>query len=165
MNWGTLIPVLLLVAIVIVAMQFAGGGKGIGGLPVEPRALMTDMERRTIGFIEAAIPDARVHAQVSMGALMRPKSGLDKSTRQRTLNRFTSRRVDFVVEERASGRIMLLIELDDRTHNAGKDRDRDRLTGRAGYTTVRLPASERPTAESVRRHIGNAFGQDERADA
>jgi len=158
MNWGTLIPIVLLLAIVVVAMQFVGGGKGIGGLPVEPRALMTDMERRTIGFIEAAIPTARVHAQVSMGALLRPRSGLDQSTRQTTRNRFSSKRVDFVVEDRASGRIMLLIELDDRTHDAAKDRDRDRLTRRAGYTTVRLPASERPTAESVRRHIGNALG-------
>ena len=165
MTWNAIIPVLLLLAIVVVAMQFAAKGKGIGGLPVEPRALMTDMERRTIGYIEAAIPTARVHAQVSMGALMRPKSGLDKSTRQRTLNRFTSRRVDFVVEDRASGRIMLLIELDDRSHNAAKDRDRDRLTGRAGYMTVRLPASERPTAESVRRHIGNSLGLGEHANA
>lgn len=165
MNWGTLISVLLLVAVVTVAMQFAGKGNGIGSLPVEPQALMTDMERRTIGFIEAAIPTARVHAQVSMGALLRPKYGLDQSTRQTTRNRFSSKRVDFVVEDRASGRVMLLIELDDRTHDAVKDRERDRMTGRAGYTTVRLPASERPTAESVRRHIGNAFGQGERADA
>ena len=74
-------------------------------------------------------------------------------------------RVDYVVEDRASGRIMLLIELDDRTHNASKDRDRDQLTARAGYTTVRLPASERPTAESVRRHIGNAFGAPSTSDA
>jgi hypothetical protein len=160
MTWTSMIPILLLLAAVVIATQIAGKGKGIGRLPVEPRALMTDMERRTIGYIEAVIPTARVHAQVSMGALMRPKSGLDKSTRQRTLNRFTSRRVDFVVEDRASGRIMLLIELDDRSHNAAKDRDRDKLTGRAGYTTVRLPASERPTAESVRRHVGNALGID-----
>ena len=158
MNSSAIIVGIVLLAIVVVVAQLLGGGKGIGGLPVEARALMTDMERRTIDYIEAAIPNARVHAQVSMGALLRPKPGLDKSTWQRTLNRFTSRRVDYVVEDRASGRIMLLIELDDRTHNAGKDRDRDRLTARAGYTTVRLPASERPTAESVRRHIGHALG-------
>ena len=158
MNTRAIIVAIVLLAIVVVAAQLLGGGLGIGGLPVEARALMTDMERRTIGYIEAAIPTARVHAQVSMGALLRPKPGLDNSTRLRTLNRFTSRRVDFVIEDRATGRIMLLIELDDRTHNAGKDRDRDRLTASAGYTTVRLPASERPTAESVRRHIRNAFG-------
>jgi hypothetical protein len=151
------IPIVLLLAIVM-ALQLAGKGKGIGGLPVEPQALMTDMERRTIGYIEAVIPSARVHAQVSMGALMKPKSGLDRSTWQTTFNRFSSKRVDFVVEDRASGRIMMLIELDDRSHDAAKDRDRDKLTGRAGYITVRLPASERPTAESVRRHIGNALG-------
>lgn len=153
-----MIPILLLLAVVVIATQLAGKGKGIGGLPVEPRALMTDMERRTIGYIEAVIPTARVHAQVSMGALMKPKSGLNRSAWQTTFNRFSSKRVDFVVEDRASGRIMLLIELDDRSHNAARDRERDKLTGRAGYITVRLPASERPTAESVRRHIGNALG-------
>lgn len=133
---------------------------GICGLPVTAKPLMTNVERRAIAHIEAALPGTRVHAQVSMGALMKPRKGLDRSTYFRTFNRFCSKRVDFVVEDRATGRILMLIELDDATHNRRNDQDRDRLTTRAGYTTVRLPASERPTAESVRRHIGHALEAD-----
>lgn len=146
-----------IVALAILVAVLKRGKGAIGGLPVTAKPLMTNAERRAIVHIEAALPGTRVHAQVSMGALMKPRKGLDRSTYFRTFNRFCSKRVDFVVEDRATGRILMLIELDDATHNRRSDQDRDRLTIRAGYTTVRLPASERPTAESVRQHIRNAL--------
>lgn len=158
MNGNTILVLAGLAALIVLLQLVKGGGKTIGGLPVVARPLMTDMERRTIGLLEDALPGTRIHAQVSMGALMKPKSGLDRSTRTSTFNRFSSRRVDFVVEDRATGRILMLVELDDRTHDRRSDQDRDRLTARAGYVTVRLPASERPSAESVQRHIAAAVG-------
>lgn len=155
------IPLLAIIAALAFLVAILKRDKrAIGGLPVTAKPLMTNAERRAIAHIEAALPGTRVHAQVSMGALMQPRKGLDRSTYFKTFNRFCSKRVDFVVEERATGRILMLIELDDATHNRRSDQDRDRLTTRAGYSTVRLPASERPTAESVRRHIGNALGAD-----
>jgi very-short-patch-repair endonuclease len=152
------VALLVAVGLIAVLAHFAlSGAQGIGGLPVVPRPLMTAAERRTITYIEEALPGTRVHAQVSMGALMKPRRGLDRSTYTRTFNRFCSKRVDFVVEDRATGRIVMLVELDDKTHDRRSDFDRDRLTTRAGYLTVRLPASERPTRWSVRRHIETAL--------
>lgn len=154
---------LLLIAVVAgVALLALALSRGLvpgelSRLNVRPKPLMTPPERRVCAFIERALPGARVHAQVSMGALMNPAKGLSKSEWWTTFNKFSSKRVDFAVEDPSSGEIILLIELDDRSHKAGKDRDRDSLTRQAGYTTLRLPAGERHSAQSVAQRISRAL--------
>lgn len=154
------IPLLFLlgaVAVFCFRKMLTQGGVGRPVPQFRPLALMTPAERRVIAFIEQALPQARVHAQVSMGAIMQP--GRMLAPREATIarNRFSSKRVDFVVEDRDRGKILALIELDDRTHSAGNDAWRDRLTASAGYCTIRLPAHERQTAETVRRRIHAAL--------
>ena len=117
---------------------------------------MTKRERIVCGFIEQAIPSARVHAQVSMGAILQPARGLDRSRATSVRNRFSSKRVDFLLEDRASGDIIAIVELDDRTHNARQDAQRDQMTARAGYTTIRLSGG-RQTALSVRSALAEAL--------
>lgn len=160
-SMGRAFAVLVVALVVIAIVKGMRGGRAIGSLPVMAKPLMTPMERRTIGYIEAAVPQARVHAQVSMGALMRAKPGLSRSIAQTTRNRFSSRIVDYVLEDRVTGRIMALVELDDRYHNAATDRDRDRLTAKAGYLTIRLPKSETPTMMNVARRVRSALFDDD----
>lgn len=154
--YRNLLPILVIVLLAGIAKTLL---KRRGVLPtnVRPRPLMTPIERRTLTYIEMAIPWARVHAQVSLGAILAPQKGLDRSRSTTVRNRFSSKRVDYVVEEKSTGRIVLLIELDDRTHNSRSDAQRDRMTAAAGYSTLRLPAGEKPSVESVRRHIRNVF--------
>ena len=68
----------------------------------------------------------RFHAQVAMGALLK-----DPTT----------------------GRVVALIEVDDGSHNAARDRIRDTMTGAAGYRPFRIPASVRPTIPAVLRIV------------
>ena len=46
--------------------------------------------------------------------------------------------VDLVAQDRATGAIVALIEVDDATHNAERDCARDEMTRGAGYRTVRI---------------------------
>ncbi|WP_457350897.1 DUF2726 domain-containing protein [Sphingomonas sp. UYP23] len=64
----------------------------------------------------------------------------------RTRYKFSSKIVDFVIEDRASGAILALVELDDRSHDAARDRQRDAMTASAGYRTVRLHAGTSTSA-------------------
>ena len=143
---------LVLAVLAVALLRLLGGRSGIGRLPVRPRELMTKRERIVCGFIEQAIPSARVHAQVSMGAILQPARGLDRSRATSVRNRFSSKRV----EDRASGDIIAIVELDDRTHNARQDAQRDQMTARAGYTTIRLSGG-RQTALSVRSALAEAL--------
>ncbi len=142
------------------AWQIAGL-LGLFAPPVRARRLMTDMERRTIGFLERAVPNARVHAQVSMGALIDPRGSIAGQARRRLFFSYASKRIDYVLEDRRTGHIIALVELDDWTHNPLADRQRDRLTAAAGYLTIRLPASERPTFASVSARVRGALGMDD----
>ena len=147
----------IVAVILLLAFRIFTPGE-LSRLKVRPRPLMTHPERRVCALIERALPGTRVHAQVSMGALMNPAKGLSKSDWWTTFNKFSSKRVDFVVEDPASGQIIVLIELDDRSHSRRNDQDRDALTRHAGYTTVRLPAGERHTLTTVSARIDSALG-------
>lgn len=151
----TIIAGALLAAIALLQTMSRGE---LSRLKVQPKPLMTPPERRVCLMIERALPGARIHAQVSMGAIMNPAKGLSKSEWWTTFNKFSSKRVDFVAEDPETGQIILLVELDDRSHKARRDKDRDELTRHAGYTTVRLPAGERPTQQSVTARIEAALG-------
>lgn len=130
-----------------------------GTPPLEKKPLMTRRERAVIQIIERSYPWVRVHSQVPMGALIRPKRGLSRSAHQSWRGRYSQKIIDYVLEERETGHVLALVELDDRTHNASKDAARDRLTAAAGYLTIRLPAGEQPTTANIRRRLGNALGQ------
>jgi hypothetical protein len=154
------IPLLFLLGALAVFCFRKFLGESTPGRPilrVRPVPLMTAAERRVMVYIEEALPGARIHAQVSMGALMQPSRGLGHRDATITRNRFSSKRVDFVAEDRESGRILALIELDDWSHSGGKDQWRDELTASAGYRTIRLPAQERQTRETVRQRIHAAL--------
>ncbi len=69
---------------------------------------------------------------------------------------FSSKRADFVLEDRRTGEVMGIVELDDSTHDQKKDIDQDRLLARAGYKTVRLKPG-RHSYETVAQAL-SAFG-------
>ncbi|WP_073977289.1 DUF2726 domain-containing protein [Erythrobacter donghaensis] len=160
MGFVTAFALAALAIIVVLTLVWPRGT--LSRLKVRPRPLMTQAERRVCAMIEEALPGTRVHSQVSMGAIMQPAKNVSKSEWWSTFNRFSSKRVDFVVEDPATGAIIMLVELDDPSHQLSTDKDRDALTRRAGYITVRIPPGKRPTRESVATLLHDALGFDPR---
>ena len=151
------VPIIILFGLIILAKAMMAAG-GLGGkLPVVAKPLTTERESQVIATIEQAVPYARVHAQVCMGAILKTKSGLSNKERMSTRGRFSQKMVDYVLEDRHTGRILALVELDDRSHNAAKDAARDAMTRTADTLTIRLPATERPTSLGVRERILTAL--------
>lgn len=153
-----LIVLAILVVVIAVVLMMASGGSG-KTLAVERKPLMTKREREALAVIEAVFPQHRIYPQVAMGALIKRKSGLSGKERVRVRNRFSQKIVDFVAEDRRSGEL-LLIELDDRTHDSAKDKQRDAITHAAGYRTIRIPAGTRLDPVTVRSLMADA-GQQE----
>ena len=73
----TELGLLAIIALVVFVGMLMSTKRGIGSLPVRAAPLMTKRERIVCEMIERAVPHARVHAQVSMGAILRPAAGLD----------------------------------------------------------------------------------------
>tara|TARA_R110001592_G_scaffold34350_6_gene118003 strand:+ start:6111 stop:6629 length:519 start_codon:yes stop_codon:yes gene_type:complete len=135
-------------------MSGINGGTNAAGLfekrlLVRRKNFVTRVEAQTLLYIEELFPKVRVHCQVAMSALIAPAKGLSSKERLWTHRRYGQKVVDFVLQDRASGKIIVLVELDDRTHNEAKDRERDKITAAGGYPTIRLTAKMRPTRASV----------------
>lgn len=145
--------ILIFAVLLLAAFALSALSCGSRELPVRPRRLMTDRERRVLELIEAAAPGCRVHAQVAMAAIIDAKPGLPRGRRLGVRNRFDRKIIDYVLECRETGDVIAIVELDDRTHNVAKDAARDRVTAAAGYVTVRIPAGKRVDADLVRERL------------
>jgi len=126
--------------------------------PYASKPLMTRNEREFISRLERALPECRIHSQVCMGALVKPSFPEGSTRKSRSIyrsvrNRFAQKMIDFVVEERATGRILTLVELDDSSHNPYRDSRRDAITMAAGYRTIRWKSRFRPAAEEIRARV------------
>jgi len=144
-------------------MAGIGGGTNAAGLfekrlLVRRKNFVTRVEAQTLLYIEELFPKVRVHCQVAMSALIAPAKGLPSKERLWTHRRYGQKVVDFVLQDRASGKIIVLVELDDRTHNEAKDRERDKITAAGGYPTIRLTAKMRPTRVSVAAALKPVLG-------
>jgi very-short-patch-repair endonuclease len=147
------VPLIVVLVVILIIAASLNAVIGDRTLPVRARRLMTERERETISLIEAAVPNCRVHAQVAMAALVDCNKGLSPKQRASVRNRFDRKIIDFVLEDRSTGGVLALVELDDRSHDERRDRARDQITIAAGYRTIRLPAGKRPDRMSVRDRI------------
>ena len=141
---GVALPV-----VVVAAMAKGASGKNADDFKAKP--LLTSNELEFLGRLEAAAPELRMLAQVSMGALMDPNvSSSKRKAYMAQRSRISQKVVDFVAMERSAGRVIALIELDDRTHVASKDAARDAMTASAGYRTLRFTSRAKPDAAQIR---------------
>lgn len=119
---------------------------------VKPRKLLTSNETEFYNRLVAALPEHRVMAQVSMGALLDPAVPRGDKAYMSIRGRFSQKVVDYVICNSAL-EVVAVVELDDRTHNAVKDAQRDQLLAAAGYKTVRFDSRTKPSPEQIRTAI------------
>lgn len=121
------------------------------------RDFLTGNELEFLGRLERSLPELRIHAQVSMGALLKPGAGQRTISERRrhyaARGRFSQKIADFVLQDRRTGEVVAVVELDDRTHDAGKDARRDAMLKQAGYRTIRWHSRTKPTREQIRERV------------
>lgn len=130
----------------------------LGAPKFKAKTLLTANELEFFARLEAAVPELRFLAQVAMGALLEPtvpRSQTKAYYRQRGM--FSQKIVDFVAQNRHDGSVVAIIELDDRTHDAGKDAKRDAMLASAGYRTIRWESKFKPNAAAIRAELVPQF--------
>jgi hypothetical protein len=105
--------------------------------------------------LEASVPELRFHAQVAMGSVLDPAVSKKQSPKAyiSARGRFSRKIIDFVAQRRDNGTIVAIIELDDRTHSAEKDAERDAMLEQAGYKVIRWASKSKPEAASIREAL------------
>jgi very-short-patch-repair endonuclease len=122
-----------------------------GGVPqYRPRPLLTPNEAEFYARLLAALPDANVFPQVALSAIIEPRS--IGSKRLVDFRRISQKRVDFAVYTKEL-ELVAIVELDDRTHSATRDKQRDALSASASVRTVRFESRKKPNSEQIRSAI------------
>lgn len=111
------------------------------------RAVMTLNEMEFHGRLAHALFGLHVCPQVAMHALIEPNA-LNSQTRLRDFRRVYQKIVDFAVFD-AQWAVVLVIELDDRTHVASRDAVRDSYMSAAGIRTLRYQSRAKPSEAQI----------------
>jgi hypothetical protein len=147
------LPLVILVLLVVVAV--ARRFRKEANFSYKSCDILTPNEAEFFGRLRAAFPNHYVFPQVAMSAIIAPK-GYDRN-RRAAFNRIARKRVDFAIcTDRLQ--LLVLVELDDRSHDARRDAMRDAMTRSAGIRTVRFSSTKRPSVAEIRVAILPASG-------
>lgn len=118
------------------------------------KVMLTANELEFLGRLETAAPELRFHAQVAMGALLDPAASRKEGKEFfRLRGMFAQKIVDFVAQDRKDGKIVAIIELDDRTHDGDNDAKRDSMLAGAGYRIIRWHSKTKPEIAAIRAEL------------
>lgn len=143
--------ILFVVATFVVIMIFK---KSRRDALYQAKKLLTGNELEFYIRLRRALPGSIIMAQVSMGALLEVSARIkDQRTRLSLRSKFSQKIIDFVVCD-SKMNVLVLIELDDKTHRSDLDAARDKITADAGYKTLRFQSKSKPTEEEIKAACG-----------
>jgi polyisoprenoid-binding protein YceI len=116
---------------------------------IQRKALLTPNEIHFFHRLQRALPTYHVFPQVSFAAFLTDDGKLSRNARWSLRGRFDRKIADFVICERDNMNIIALVELDDSTHVASADRQRDAITKAAGYQTIRFQSRRKPSEAEI----------------
>ena len=86
---------------------------------------------------------------MSFAAFLTDDGQLSRNAKWTLRAKFDRKIADFVICERRTLIVVAVVELDDRTHDAQADRQRDAITRAAGYQTIRYQSAASPEQLSL----------------
>jgi hypothetical protein len=146
--WLTVVCIVFIAVAVLALKKGAEPPRNDGIGKYKAGRLMTENEREFFGRLVAALPAHYIFPQVAIGALIVPSS-TNKQLAHADRLRVAQQRVDFVVCD-AACEVVAVVELDDRLHNAARDRRRDERLLQGGIRTVRFQSKNRPDRVVIR---------------
>jgi very-short-patch-repair endonuclease len=150
MHTGNVLPLVIILLLLVVAAEAAlSPGRKAWLSHITAKPLLTPNEIEFFHRLQRALPAYQVLPQVAFAAFLTDDGKLSSKARWSVRNRFDRKIADFVVCERASLKVVALIELDDKTHKADADQKRDAITKAAGYQTFRFQSRKKPSEAEI----------------
>lgn len=131
--------------------------------------LFTPAERSFLGVLDQAIDaEYRVFGKVRVADVMSVTKGMTRSEWRKAFNRIQSKHFDFVICRASDSSILLLIELDDKSHKKTSRMERDdfieRATEAAGIPLLRIPCQRSYSTHEVSSLIATHLPKIEKAN-
>lgn len=171
-----LVGLLVVIAILVSILKAIFVRKMAGSLTYPYQAipqLFTPAERSFLSVLDQAIDsEYRIFGKVRVADVMSVTKGTSRSDWQKAFNRIQSKHFDFVVCRASDSSILVLIELDDRSHLKNDRVERDDLVNKAaeaaGLPLLRIPCRKSYSAHDLSEllakhlptsnHTNKAFG-------
>ncbi len=162
-----IIGLLIVVAIIMGILKVILKSKKTGGtsFPYEAIShLFTPAERSFLNVLDHLISsDYRVFGKVRAADVMQVTKGIGRGAWQQAFNRIQSKHFDFVICRASDSAIILLIELDDKSHNNSSRVERDAFVEQAAEAAslpllrIRCQRSYQPSeiASLLKPHLPN----------
>lgn len=152
-----LIGILVVAAIALGVIKAILAGKKSGGIEFPYQAiphLFTAAERSFLGVLDQVIKsEYRIFGKVRAADVMSVTKGMSRSEWQQAFNRIQSKHFDFVICGASDSSILLLIELDDKSHKKSGRIERDDFvesaTKAAGIPLLRVPCQRNYSLEEM----------------
>lgn len=163
-----LVGLLILGAIVLGILKAVLAGKNAGELGYPYQAiphLFTPAERSFLGVLDQVIDsEFRVFGKVRAADVLSVTRGMGRSRWRQAFNRIQSKHFDYVICRASDLSILLLIELDDKSHKRAQRVDRDHFLEKAaeaaGVPLLRIPCQRSYSTQEVHslvaKHLGDA---------
>lgn len=113
--------------------------------------IMTENEWEFYRRLLAACPDCQIWPQVPILALVRPDAKEGSRAFWAAFRKISNTRVDWVIMR--DREVLAVVELDDRSHDARKDAQRDRILKSCGYRVLRFQSNRRPDPRQIQEAV------------
>lgn len=120
-----------------------------------PKPFLTNRKHAMLAALERVLPMYRIHAQVSVGALLASGGPTDHRPQPTAGQVLAQRIVDFVIVDPDSSMVIALVEMDERFADPDEEGERDAMMALAGYATIRIASSDRATVATAQAAVGH----------
>lgn len=156
--FAILLLIAVMAALAVLLRQVAGNLKVDTGHSYEAVPLFTPAEQSFFGVLQQAIAsDYRIFAKVRLADVIHPVRGISRSGWQSAFNRIIGKHIDFVLCDPQTLRVVLVIELDDKTHKRFERGIRDGMVDAAlagaGIAVLRVPAARAYSLVQIQQQI------------
>lgn len=151
-----IVGIILVIVIILLAAKNASSSSSY---PYELQGpLFTPAERSFLGVLNSVLKDnADILGKVRVADILKPKKGLSRSDWQKAFNKISSKHFDFVVCNKKDLSVLCVIELDDKSHNTKKRKERDAFLEKAceaaSLPLIQIPAKTGYSLDEIKKQL------------
>ena len=151
--------VLGIIFFILILLMIANKLPSTGSLSYERQGpLFTPAERSFLGVLKSVLKDdVEVLGKVRVADILKPTKGMSRSHWQSAFNKISSKHFDFVICDKNDLRVLCVVELNDKSHNAKKRKERDAFLEKAcesaSLPLIQVPAQSGYSIDEVRNQL------------
>lgn len=150
--WIVLVVVVFLVVVAVLVRARLGGLREVGA-SYKAKQLLTENEKEFFHRLKRALPGYEVFPQVAMGSVLAPNVDRGDRRYHQIRGTFSQKIIDFLICDGETLKVVAIVELDDRTHNAERDEKRDAMLKSAKYRVLRWHSKKKPSEAEIRARV------------